>query len=153
MEIAEKYHLTSMAFAIVIFIMMIVIDYTWGNFIFSFADSMTADNPIIIKLMVTITLGFATIILPILVATEKVNPNPLNVVYGIGSMLIAIPAMMMITTLIVPIMDLFLTDATQILIINLMIVITIIMFGFIAPIFAMLQPENIDLMGMMQGEQ
>lgn len=135
----------AMSFAILIF--MLIIDYYWGAFIFTFAEGLAGDAGLLIKLMIMFTLLFGTFIIPILVYLEQLNPNPFNLIYGIMTMILGITIVMTILWVIEPIATLLLTGLGQgsyLIIINAVMLLTIIFFGFINPIFAMLQDDRMD---------
>lgn len=148
MDLGDLRKLPKIAMSFGILIFMLIIDYYWGSFIFAFATGLAGDAAILIKLMVTFTLVFGTFIVPILVFSEKINPNPLNIIYGIITMLLGITIVMTILWVVAPIADLFLSglaDGAYLIIINAMMLLAIIFFGFINPIYAMIQSDRMDI--------
>lgn len=132
----------AMSFGVLLF--MIMIDFYWGQFIMSFANGLAGEQAILIKLMITFTLLFGTFVVPILILSGKVNPNPFNLIYGIITMLVGITIVLTILWIIEPIATLLLTGTEYLIIINALMMLAILFFGFINPIYAMIQDDRMD---------
>lgn len=134
--------LGSYAFAFITLLIMLLFDWTWGRHLMSFTDFYTGIEGWILKLMITFTFGFGTIILPLMIFYGH-KINPLNIVLGLGALLIGIPSMLFITQIIPIIIEITGITGELKVIADVFTIFLIIAIGFIMPIFVMLKEEPI----------
>lgn len=143
--------LVNTAYALLILIIMLFIDYFLGNILMGIGNSYGGILGLTISLMITFVLFFGTFIIPILIITE--HPiMPTNMLLGIGSLLIGIPAVVFIFQTVGFVVENFLGTGDYAIIGNLLMLLIIIAVGVIMPIFIMLKPDPV-LGQMLGGEQ
>lgn len=136
------------SYAILILITMIVLDYFLGNMLMGFANSQENVLGLIIMIMITFVLFFGTFIIPLLIIQGR-PVIPTNMILGIGSLMLGVPAIIIIYQTLGTITDTLLTGELSI-IANLFMLVSTIAVGVIIPIFSMTKEEPI-LEGMLSG--
>lgn len=132
----------SAIFSVLILLIMIMINYTWGNFLMSFAVGTSGEAGIILQLMITIVMLFYTFIVPILIYQGMIT-NILNIFLGLAGLLIGIPIIVFAINILGLLISTFAFTGDVLVVTTFLNVILIAIFGFVVPLIIALQEETV----------